>query len=333
MKQKFKPFLASLLFLTFIFTAFCSARQVTAASPFSLIILSHYSQELNIGDEFYLFALSTNGKKPSFSSSNSKVASVNTYGKVTAKKSGTTIITAKVRDSMAKCKVTVRKTTIKLSAASLSLENGYTKRLHATASTGHPVKLISSKKSIATIDSFGYITSKKPGRTTITASADGTTVRCNVTVKVPTVTISNSSVSLFRNQTIKLSAASTSKSPAIWKSNKKSVAIVDPSGTVTALKNGTATISVTIDKVKKNCKITVKKPKIQILQDDLTLAPKTQITLNVVVSSGNYPTFSSSNINIATVNEQGIITAKRPGKAYIYAKEDGVKESIQIIVK
>jgi uncharacterized protein YjdB len=51
------------------------------------------------------------------------------------------------------------------------------------------------------------------------------------------------------------------------------------------------------------------------------------------VSSGHKPEYSSSNVSVATVDEDGVITAKSAGRATIYAKEDGTKESMKVIVK
>ena len=73
-----------------------------ASSGYEFVVLNSYSKTLSIGDEFYLLAVTTNGKKPSFSSSNSSVASVNTYGKITAKKAGTATIKAKIKNGEAK---------------------------------------------------------------------------------------------------------------------------------------------------------------------------------------------------------------------------------------
>jgi uncharacterized protein YjdB len=53
----------------------------------------------------------------------------------------------------------------------------------------------------------------------------------------------------------------------------------------------------------------------------------------VTVSSGNTPEYTSSNVSVATVDENGLITAKSAGKATIYAKEDGTKESMKVVVK
>lgn len=304
-----------------------------ASSNLGFVVLDSYSKTLKIGDEFYLIAITSNGKKPTFTSSNSKVASVNTYGKITAKKAGTAKITAKIKNGEASCTVKVTKTTIRLSTGSILLENGYTARLAARTSNGHPVTYRSGKRSIATVDERGLITAKKPGTTTITVKADQTTASCHVTVRKPTVSLNRRSASLYRRQQVRLSVKSTSKSRPTWKSNKKSVAIVDEDGTVTAMKNGTAIVTATVDGVSKNCEITVKKPTVKFEENELTLAVGKKKTVKVTVSSGNKPVFSSSNTCIATVNENGLVTAHETGKAYIYATEDGAKSRMRIIVK
>ena len=51
------------------------------------------------------------------------------------------------------------------------------------------------------------------------------------------------------------------------------------------------------------------------------------------VSSNNKPEYSSSNQNVASVDQNGKIRAKAVGKAYIYAKEDGTKERMTVTVK
>lgn len=43
--------------------------------------------------------------------------------------------------------------------------------------------------------------------------------------------------------------------------------------------------------------------------------------------------YYSSNTNVATVNETGMITAIGKGRAYIYAKEDGTKVRMTVTVK
>ena len=306
---------------------------VSAASGYEFVVLNSYSKTLSIGDEFYLLAITTNGKKPSYSSSNSSVASVNTYGKITAKKAGTATIKAKIKNGEASCKINVNKTVIELSKTKLFLENGEQIKLNAVVSTGHPAAFKSSKSSIASVDENGMITAKKPGTATITVTANKTKTTCSVTVKKPSVKLNKSSVSLYRKGHVKLSVTSTSKSKPKWKSNKKSVAVVNENGTVTAVKNGTALITVTIDGISKTCEITVKKPTIKFDKENVTLQVNETYQTKVSVSSKNKPAYSSSNTRIAFVDENGMIHAKAIGKAYIYAKEDGAKERMTVIVK
>ncbi len=303
-----------------------------AAYGYEFVLLSASSKTMQIGDEFYLAAITSTGKKPSFSSSASSVASVNTYGLVTAKKAGTAVITAKIRNGEARCKVTVKKTTIRLSAKSVSLENGESRKLTAEVSTGHPASYKSSRSSIASVDAEGVILAKKPGTATITVTADKTSVTCSVTVKQPKVYLKQRALSLYRKSTVALSVTSTSKSTPKWKSNKKSVATVDENGVVTAVKHGAAIITVTVDGVSKTCEITVKKPKITFAKESVTLAVGEKCQANATVSSKIKPEYSSSNTRVATVDGNGNICAKAKGKAYIYAKEDGTKERMTVTV-
>ena len=285
-----------------LFSSYNGITTVYAASGYEYVLLTKYTKTMKFGDEYYLTAITSTGKKPKFSSSDSTVASVNTYGKITAKKAGNATITAKIANGEASCRVTVEKTVITLSQKFISLENGYTARLKAETSTGHPVTYKSARSSIASVDENGVITAKKPGETTITVTADKTAQTCKVTVKQPTVRLDRTSASLYRKGTLRLSVSSTSKSIPRWKTNKKSVAAVDNEGKVTAIKNGTAIITVTVDGVSKTCEVTVKKPKITVGQEQISLAAGETCQPKVTVSSGNKPEYYSSNTNVATVN-------------------------------
>lgn len=204
-----------------LFSSYNGITTVYAASGYEYVLLTKYTKTMKIGDEYYLTAITSTGKKPKFSSSDFTVASVNTYGKITAKKAGTATITAKIANGEASCRVTVEKTVITLSQKTISLENGYTARLKAETSTGHPVTYKSARSSIASVDENGVITAKKPGETTITVTADKTSQTCKVTVKQPTVRLDRTSASFYRKGTLRLSVSSTSKSIPRWKTNKK----------------------------------------------------------------------------------------------------------------
>ena len=123
-------------------------------------------------------------KKVTFTSNKKSVATVNSKGKVTAKKAGKATITAKVGKKSYKCTVTVKKkytpvTSLSVSPKTVSLKVGKTKTIKATVKPSKPtekgVTYKSSKTSVATVSSKGKITAKKAGKATITVTTKGAT--------------------------------------------------------------------------------------------------------------------------------------------------------------
>lgn len=321
-----KILLSILLSLNLIIFSFpIQTIPVNASGTISFILLSNYKATADIGDEFYIFALTSDGKKPSWKSSSSKIASVNTYGKITAKNSGTAVITAKIKNAEASCKVTINKTVISTSKVSASIEHGENLKLSATTSNGSLVTWKSSKQSIASVRQDGTITGLKPGEAIISAIADGSSSECKITVKSPVIKLDRTKITLYRGQTSKIAATVSSGITPKWKTNKKSIATVDGFGTITANKHGTAVITATVDGVSKSSEVIVEKPTITLSSKELTLKKGSTAYLTATVSSGNIPVWSSSNSNIVTVYNTGKIIAVRKGTAYIYAAEDGSK--------
>lgn len=123
-KKVIRVALAILCMVSMLFISEYQKVEVYAASGYGFIFLNAYEKTLKTGDTYCLSVVSSGSKKPTFTSSDSKVASVNTYGKITAKKAGSTTITAKTKNAEASCKVTVTKTKVTLNKTSLILENG-----------------------------------------------------------------------------------------------------------------------------------------------------------------------------------------------------------------
>ena len=303
------------------------------AKGIDFLILGVYEKSLDVGDEFYISAVASNGNKITFRSSNSKVASVSPYGRIIAKKPGEAKITVKAGKAQARCRIIVKKTRIDVNEKNISMDNGSTFQLKAAASTGHGLTYKSSKKSVAAVDEKGLITAKKPGEANITISVDSVSEICKIKVRETKVRLDRTKATLYRKGEITLSVSTNSKTEPKWKSNKSSVATVDNKGNVTAVKHGTATITVTIDGVKATCEILVKQPGVSFPQSELTLKQGEKICVKAKVSSGNEAVYSSSNTTVATVDEQGNIYACGKGKAYIYATEDGIKAKMTIRVK
>lgn len=227
---------------------------------FPIVVLTKYSHTMSIGDEFHLAAVTSTGKLPTFRSSKSSVASVNTYGVVTAKKAGICKITAKIKGGEASCAVTVRPTTVTIRPSSITLFRQNTKKLTADVSTGHIPVWKSSRSSVVEVDENGTITAIKHGTAKITAKVDGATATCTVTVKQPTVNLSASEIELDIGKTQLLSASVSSGNKPEWTTSNMNIAAVDQNGRVTALRKGRAYIYAREDGAKASCRITVKDP-------------------------------------------------------------------------
>ena len=129
-------------------------------------------------------------KSLTFESSDSNVATISETGLVTAKKAGTTKITAKSKNGITAVKyITVTDggsgggtTKIKLDPTSLSVDVGATKTIKATVEPSGTVKWSSSDKKVATVDSSGIVTGVSNGVATITAKCGSATATAKVTV-------------------------------------------------------------------------------------------------------------------------------------------------------
>lgn len=262
MKQRLRLLFHLFLVVLIVLNSTCSfrrpARAAARKSPV-FILLTSYNKTLDIGREFYLGAIVSNGAVPKWKSSNSRVASVNTYGLVTAKKNGQAKITAKVSGAEARCTVTVNKTRIQLTPASVSLEHEETCQLRASSSNHSPIEYQSRKPSVASVTETGNIRGEKPGTTYITVTADNTKVSCRVKVKKPVITLSHTKMRLAVDSEATLRARTSSGLEPQWKSSKSSVAVVDDSGRVSAVRPGTARISVKLDGITKYCTVKVTK--------------------------------------------------------------------------
>lgn len=119
-------------------------------------------------------------KKVKWSTSNKKIATVNSSGKITAKKAGTVTITATISNKKYTCKVTVEQP--KISQTKLTLEKGKSQTL-SLEGTKQKIKWSTSNKSVATVTSKGKVTGKKIGTAKITATVGNKKYTCTVTVK------------------------------------------------------------------------------------------------------------------------------------------------------
>lgn len=121
----------------------------------------------------------------------------------------------------------------------------------------------SSNKKVAVVGKKGKVTAKATGTATITAKVtqNGTTYKLKVklTVKAPTVKLTDSTKQLTAGQAYKFTAKAYGLTGEVkWTSSNPAVASVTSKGKVTAKKAGTTTIRAEVNGKSASCKLTVK---------------------------------------------------------------------------
>jgi uncharacterized protein YjdB len=309
-----------------------------------------------------ILPVTTSNKNINWSSSNSSIVSVDNAGNIYAKTTGNATITAKTTDGSnlcAYCQVQVynRVSSVTLNYTSLVIEKGQHKIISATIypSNAYNKNLIwsSSNPAVAevadTMGIAGVVTAKSVGNTVISATTtDGSniTATCNVEVRVyaNAININKHETSIFAGGTEQLTAQvlpeDSYDKTVTWRTSNSNIASVSSNGLVTANKVGTALIIATCNGISDTCVVTVKgitninlnKSETSIYAGGTEQLFATIIPNNVI---NTMLTWSSSNTNIATVNQNGLVTAKKVGNAIITATAtdgSGISASCEVAV-
>ncbi len=228
-------------------------------------------------------------------------------------------------------------------------------RVSPEAASDRAVAWSSSDRSVATVDKTGTVQGLKPGTATVTATAEGKSGTCAVTVKakavnVTEVTLDKTELTLTEGETETLTATvrpdNADNKKVKWSSDKTEIATVDGAGKVTAVKAGEAVVTVTTEDGGKtaSCKVTVKAKAVSVTEvtldkTELTLTEGETETLTATVRPDNADNkkvkWSSDKTEIATVDGAGKVTAVKAGEAVVtVTTEDGGKTaSCKVTVK
>ena len=219
-------------------------------------------------------------------------------------------------------------------------------RVSPEAASDRVVSWSSSDRSVVTVDKTGTVQGLKPGTATVTATAEGKSGTCAVTVKakavnVTEVTLDKTDLTLTEGETETLTATvkpdNADNRKVTWSSDKTDVATVDGAGRVTAVKAGEAVVTVTTEDGGKTatCKVTVKAKAVNVTEvtldkTELTLTEGETETLTATVKPDNADnrkvTWSSDKTEVATVDGAGRVTAVKAGEAVVtVTTEDGGK--------
>lgn len=319
------------------------------------------------GEEFSLYATinpeNATVKTVKWGSSEPDIAQVDENGNVTALKPGTSVITAITANGFtASCKVIVEKriiiaSDISLNYSEMKITEGNFVELNVsfdpTTTTDQTIYWSSSDIEIVNVDDNGLVSALHPGNAVITAkTVNGVTATCYVTVEQKEISAENISLNvtdaivevgngiiLFLSFEPELTTDRT----VIWSSSNPEIASVDENGGVLAIMPGKAVITATTSNgLTATCEITVEEREYEITDiflnvTEATLTEEDMLALDIFVyptiAEGKKVTWSSSSPEIASVDENGLVTAIKEGTATVtVSAENGVSTSCIIIV-
>ena len=337
--------------------------EVTVApTPVESVTLSHAAATLNSGETLQLTATllpeGATDKSVAWSSSDAGVATVDEDGLITPVSVGTAVITATSANGLtAKCSVTVAPTiveSITLNHAEATLKSGEVLQLKATLfpedATDKSVVWSSTNTGVATVDENGWVTAVSVGTSVITCtSVNGYTAECTIIVAptpVESVTLNLSETTLKYGETLQLTATlrpenATDKS-VTWSSSDAGVATVDENGLIAAVAVGKAVITVTTTNgLTAECEVTVTPTPVESvtlnhIETTLRSGETLQLTATLRPESATDRslTWSSSDAGVATVDENGLVTAVSIGTAVIKVTTLlGISDECKIIVE
>ena len=293
------------------------------------------------------------GSAASWASADPSVATVSHRGQVTGRRAGETTVTATLADGRAYAwalTVTQPVTAVKLPVSRLTLERGQTAQLSPVIrpenATDHSLTFVSSDKSVARVDESGLVIALKAGRASITvAAANGKKARLTITVTQPVTGIAfqQESITIERGERLKLPAAiepadATNKRVS-YATENRAVATVASNGAITGRGAGvTWIVARAANGLTARIQVTVTQPVTRVSMPSsmkLDRGQSAQLAPAVHPDNATVRTlaFASSDESVARVDESGLVTALRAGKATITATAaSGRKAALRLTV-
>ncbi len=298
-----------------------------------------------------------------YASKSKAIATVNSKGLITAKKTGTTQIGVRPagvkRWTNIKVKVvdSLKPTSVSIPQSKVALEPGASYELLPTflpSTASQEASYSSTKTSVATVTSQGVITGRSPGVAYVRvrskrAASVSRAFKVTVTkgIRPSSISISPDDKVMTIGQVLPLKATilpENASQSVTWKSGNAKLATVNSNGEVTALKEGTVKITAIAKarstiKTVRTIKITDphKPTKIYYTSDDTVYFPKKstyQLEWAVEPASARKDaTFKSSNTSIVSVDAGGKLTMKDDGIVTITVQAVGttLKDTIKVV--
>ena len=311
--------------------------------PATLIIENGKTEELT--PTFYP-STSSLDQSVTWKSSNTKVVTVSSSGKVKGVKVGSATITCTSVSSGASTTCLVTVGSVSLNKSELFIKRGKSEVLTPTFNpstlSDKSVTWQSSNTKVATVSETGEVVGVKVGTATITctSTSGGFVATCQVTVGA--VLLDNKKLFVQKGETAVLTPSvypsSLSDKSVKWKSSNTKVATVTKDGKITGIKSGTATITCTsvATGLSSTCAVTVGYVKLN--ETEVIIQKEKTFTLTPTVYpsslSDKSVTWKSSNTDVATVSSTGKVKGVKDGTATITctSKATGLSTTCKVII-
>ena len=340
-----------------------SSAEIKCIIPAESLRLNQETRDVYQGKEFNLKASVTppeSEQRIVWKSSDPSVASVNSKGKVTGRSFGSAVITAETANGLsAECRVNVvvRAETLTIDTKQLKINQDTQYRLNAIIRPSYSPETTdkctwnSTNEKVATVDENGVVSAVSPGKCIINCRTGGELIsKCQVQVRLPakSMKISVEKDSLYIGETLPLKAVimpGDSTDAVEWLSDNEKVATVTSGGTVKGKASGKAIITlkvtndVTGDSITDSLEITVMKKADSVTLDknSLSLNAGEQDSLLYMLlpdDCNDTVRWYSTDEEVATVRDDGLITAVSAGYCYIYVESgSGVSARCKVTVK
>lgn len=326
-------------------------KKLTIIAPVSVksIMLTDTELNMRVGETRHIGAtISPNdatNKVIIWASSDNTIASVDSNGNITSHSRGNVVITATSEenaDISASCTVTIEQqvTDVTLSQSALTLERNASYqldvRVYPDNANNKDVIWYSTNEVIASVSNKGVITALMPGQSIIRVETiDGNySAECALTVTQPveSVTVAPKTLMLKvgEERLIESSVLPTNANDksVSWSSSDESIAVVNEEGELVGLQPGTVRIKATSNYnngIFDFCEVTVIQPATGIVLDktqvELIEEESMQLRANVLPenASNKGVSWTSSDMSIAMISQDGMLYAIKPGKATIMA--------------
>ena len=323
-----------------------SSVSVSCVIPAESISLDRETRDVFQGKQFNLKVspVPENSKQRIiWKSSDPNVASVNSKGKVTGRSFGSAVISAETAGGLrTECRVNVltHAEELKLDVKKLTLNCGTASKLHSIVRPSYSPETTegcswnSTDEKVAVVDQDGLVTAVGPGKCIINCRTGGDLIsKCQVQVRLPaeSIEIKPDKGSLYIGETQSLEAIilpESSTDKLEWSSGDEEIARVTTGGTVKGRTQGTTLITakltndVTGESIIATVEITVMKKadSIALSKTDLSLkaGEKDSVPFTVQPEDCNDTIrWYSTDEDVASVREDGLITALSAGTCYI----------------